>query len=451
LHYYKKNAIKKLTKSSGIKSLSDNRIPFYYWAKEKQGAAQAYLDIVKASKKLKPFPEVMQMMKLATTLDNGGWPQIESIYNTSANKKLNFIATAPPAVKPWLPSFLFAYGLADIQLGNGSARPAIQKLMKNMSSQTNKGAMSPLILSLTFEYDLLTRNRAFPISIARKYKYKTFASYPMSAKVGMLGILASIENSSSSNSPFLLLKSRLTNVYGKYKKLHGDFNFINAAEKLIQGLSLSQTQIKQVVAAKCSYPDTTSRILLAALAKYHAMNGLEFKDEQLLIQAMEKNVTPLIISGDLWRKLLLFKMAHQPYADDIQRITATALKDTRISTTRFYPGLLMIKAGAEFMLGNYSKSEVKNYLTAYLKASSLVSKSDIANLKIITDSDPSLLIEQLFKEHQPEKAFRYGILGIMVHCKDPVAKSKIVKVIDNYNKNLCREERYLMKQIRNWR
>ena len=190
---------------------------------------------------------------------------------------------------------------------------------------------------------------------------------------------------------------------------------------------------------------------MAALAKYHTMNRSDFKDEDLLIKSMGKNVTPLIISGDLWRRLLLFKMAHKPYAGDIQQLTSNALADTRISTTRFYPGLLMMKAGAEFMLGSYDKSDMKKFLTAYLEASSLVSKSDISNLKIITDSDPSLLIKQLFEEHQPEKAFRYGIFGIMVHCKDSVVKSKIVNVMVQHDKILCWEERYLIKQIQNWR
>jgi serine/threonine protein kinase len=439
-----------LRKSSKVKKLSDNRIPFYYWSKEKQGASQAYLDILRKSKKLNRFPEIMEIMTLATAIDNGDWPKISSIYAAQKKKKFHFIKTAPSPVKPWLPSFLFAYGLADMQFGNGADRPAIQKLMQSLFTHNNKGSLSPLVLSLTLEYDLLTRNRSFPISVTSKYPYKTFASSPMTAKVGLLGILAAIEASASS-SVASLIKKQLASVFQKNKKFYGDFYYISAAEQLIKGHPLNQTLIKKLITSKCYYSDTTSRILLAALAQYHLLNGSKFKDEDTLINAMGKNVTPLIVSGDLWRKLLLLKMGYKPYAGDIRMITDTALEDARISTTRFYPGLLMIKAGSEFMLGNYSKSDVKNYLTEYFKVSSLTSKSDIANLKIITDSNPSLLVEQLFKEHQPEKAFRYGILGIMVHCKDPVKKSKIVKVIDNYKKKLSREEYFLTKQIRNWR
>jgi len=447
-----KKALATLKKRSGVKRLSDNRIPFFYWSKEKIGASQAYLTIVKRSKKLKKSPEVIQAMMLAAALDGGNWSEVNTIYNSIKKRNLKFLHTAPKRISPWLPSFLFAYGLADIQLGNGADRLMIQKAMETLASQHKQGAISPLASSLVFEYDLLTRKNSFPLSMAVKYQYKKLDSFPMSAKIAMLGILAAIDNQPSNTRTFSLLNTQLANLYKKNKKLEGDVCFVNAAWQLLKRKPLSQSQIKKLTYSKCSYPDTASRILIAALARYHSLNNLaEFKDEHLLIKLIEKNVTTLIVSGDLWRRIILFKMAHNAYADDIRKISINALQDTRISTTRFYPALLMIKAGSEFLLENYDKSDIKKFLTEYFTASNLLTNSDIYNLKIITDAHPELLIEKLFKEHQPEKAFRYGIFGIMVHCKDSIAKSKIVNVMNKYDKTLCWEERYLMKQIQNWR
>jgi serine/threonine protein kinase len=444
-------ALSELTKRSGVKKLSDNRIPFFYWAKEKQGASKAYSDIVEKSRKLQRFPDAMQAMILATALDDGNWEEVNSIYNSTKRRGLEFLHKAPSAIRPWLPAFLFAYGLADLQVGDGASVSAIRESMEKLYSINDKGAISPLVSSLVFEYDLLTRQRSFPLGAARKYNYKKFASFPMTPKVAMLGILALLDEPSWNSGKFNFLQKTLSNLYRKNAKMRGDLYFINAANQLFNGKNLSQSQIQQLRSFKCSYPDTASRILVAALSRYHAEGGDDFEDEEVLIQTIEDNVTPLIISGDLWRRITIFKMAHKAYVDDVKRVTVKALEETKISTTRFYPALLMINAGGEFILGNYNKSDLKKYLTEYFRASSLVSDSDISDLKIITEANPSRRIEKLFKEDQPEKAFRYGIFGIMVHCKDFAAKSKIVKIMERYDKVLCWEERYLMKQIQNWR
>ena len=446
----KKRSMAVLVKKSGVKKLSDNRIPFYYWAKEKQGGSQAFFDIVRKSGKLKSMPSVLQMMRFSTALDNGDWPTIQSMYAVKGNLNC-FRSNVPGKIEPWLTSFLFAYGVLDLQFGNGSGRRNIKKRMEQQSSRFKTGVMAPLVLSLVQEYDLMIRDRAFPLAAANRYNYKSLSSYAMSAKVGLLGILACVENRKSQTSQFKILSGRLHNVYRKNSKMSGDFKFVAAAGALFKEHSLSQAQISELGRFKCVYPDASARVLLAALARYHVMNGQKFKDEDKLIATLESRVTPLLISGDLWRRILLLRMAERPYAGDIKRIADEALHRTEICTTRFYPGLLMLKAGAEFMLGNYSRKDVKVFLTRYCEASSLVSQDDVQSLDIITDSDPSRVIASLFKKHQPEKAFRYGILGIMVHCKDTVKKSKIIKVMNSNISSLCWEEEYLMKQVRNWR
>ena len=446
----KRRSTVQLVRNSGVKHLSDNRIPFYYWAKEKQGASQAFLDIVERSGKLKSMPAVIRMMKLSTALDNGDWPTIQSMYTSKGSVDFSRINVSSK-IRPWLTSFLFAYGMADFQFGNGSERQRIKQWIEQQSSLFKTGVMAPLVLSLIIEYDLMIRNRAFPVAVASRYNYKSLSSYAMSAKVGLLGLLACVENRKSQTSQFQFLSSRLCNVYRNDPHMLGDLKFVAAAGTLFKNSPLSQAQISGLMHLKCSYPDASARILLSALARYHAMNGESFKNEDKLITLLESKVTPLVISGDLWRKVVLFKMADRPYAGDIKRIADEALNRTEICTTRFYPGLLILKAGAEFMLGNYSRKDVKTFLTRYYEASSLVSQEDIQALDVITNSDPSLMIASLFKKHQPEKAFRYGILGIMVHCKESVIKSKIIKVMNSNNSSLCWEEQYLMNQVRNWR
>ncbi len=451
LNATQKKAKLALARVSGVKRLSDNRIPFYYWTKEKQGAAQAFLDIVIKSNKLKFQPVALQAMKLSTALDNGDWPLVYAIFNS---KKISNIANTvtPTTIKSWKSALIFAYGLADMQLGNGSARAKIHQMMETQYSHYKTGAMAPLILSLIFEYDLLTRQTRFPLLTSATYNYQALSSYAMSVKVGLLGLQACIESNHPLNIPkFQSLSGRLHDVYGAQVKFRGDLKFVTAAGELLNQQALRKSQINELMLLKCYHSDTSAKVLIAALARYHTMNGAIFAGEELLINSLEKKVTPLLVSGDLWRKVLLLKMANNPYAGDVKKITVAGLNRAEICTTRFYPGLLMLNAGAEYALGNYSKEEVKNFLMQYFSASSLVSKKDVEDLNVVTDSEPSLIIARLFKEHQPEKAFSYGILGIMVHCKNPLVKSKIVKVMNVNNNALSWEERYLIKQIQNWR
>ena len=451
LHRVRVRALSSLIHASGVDSIADNRLPFYSWSKEEQGAVQAFFDLLIKSGKLDELPDVERFMKLAVALDNGGWRTVKSIYASMGDSDFANLEY-PDFMKSWISSFIFAYGLADLQFGDGSARLAIHKLMEKQCSNCSTGKMFPKTLSLLMEYDLLIRNTKYPLFAANRYHYRALAAHHASFRVGLLGVLACIENRQSKVAQFHFLSTRLRNIYRGKGEVDGDFAFLNAAERLFSLKPLLRSDIEKLISVDCFYPDTSARVLVAALARYHVLNGISFSDENLLIDSLEKRLSSLVVSGDLWRKIQLLKMANNSSAGDVFSLAEVALKKKQICTTRFYSGLLMIRAGAEYLLEGWSRDEVKRHLLCYLAASEVVSEGDLQDLNVVTDDEhPSSIIARLFKEHQPEKAFQYGILGIMVHCKNALVKSEIEKVMNLNSNSLCWEEQYLIKQIRNWR
>ena len=144
-------------------------------------------------------------------------------------------------------------------------------------------------------------------------------------------------------------------------------------------------------------------------------------------------------------------MAKNPYATDIKTLSENALSKLLVSSECSYPTMLMIRDGADAVIQDKEPTDTVKTLSAFFNASSLTSKTDERDLKILASKTPERIITKLFHEHQIEKAFSYGILGIMMHCKEPLVKSRIVKELNNNYNSLCWEERFLVKQIQNWR
>ena len=447
----RKAALNKLISDSKVTSVKNNRIPFYYWAKERQGAAHAYYNIVNRMNLLKPYPEIKKLMLLATYLDDGNWPKVKMMYYLVNTKEIGNFRKFPDYIKKWYPAFIFAYGMADMQVGNSKNQNLITQILANMCKNYSKKPMSPLITSLAFEYYIMTRQWDFPVSFAIQYKYPPSSSWPLGMRAGMLAILASHEKLNLQYATLKKIIVPIRQTYGANPKLKGDFIYLKVAEQVFNGTPPTEKQINSLIASKCYFPDISARVLLAALAKYHVKQTEEFKGEDRLITAFEKKITPLTASHALLRKLNIYKMARKPYSTDIKKISETALSKFLISSECSYPEMMMIRFGADTVIRNNEPSDTAKTLSAFFHASSLTAKTDGTALKLLASDTPEAVITKLFREHQTEKAFTYGILGIMMHCKEPLVKSKIVKELNSNYKSLCWEERFLIKQIQNWR
>ena len=447
----RKAALQKLISDSKITSVKSNRIPFYYWAKEKQGAAHAYYNIVNRTKILKSNPEIKKLMLLATYLDDGNWPKVKAMYYLVNTEEIGNDKKYPEYIRKWYPAFIFAYGIADWQVGNGKHQKLIRQTLANMCRKYNKKPMSPLVTSLAFEYYTTTRQWEFPTTFSMQYTYPPSTTWPLGMRVGMLALLAAIEQADTKYATLNNLIVRIRKTYGTNKQLTGDFTYLRHSVQLFNGRPLNEKEINSLVASKCYFPDIAARVLLAALAKYHVQQTDEIKGEEKLIAALEKKITPLTASKSLWRKLNLYKMARTPYSTDIKKIAEKALSKLLISSECSYPEIIMIRCGAGALANGNSPSDTAKILSAFFNASSLTAKADVADLGILASPTPTTVIRELFHEHQTEKAFSYGILGIMMHCKEPLIKSRIVKELNSNLKSLNWEERFLIKQIQNWR
>ena len=148
---------------------------------------------------------------------------------------------------------------------------------------------------------------------------------------------------------------------------------------------------------------------------------------------------------------MLFDIALKGSPAGMKRAANQYLRDYRISSTRSYPDLVILKAGAEFATNDFSAEDTKINIKRFLEASVVASSNDIRLLDVIPSKAPDKLVSKLYVNNLPDKGYLCGVLGLMIHYEKPAVRASIVRIInENYNL-LSWEERFLVKQLQTWR
>jgi len=452
-------SLSKLVAASGVKSLGDNRVPFYYWTKEKQGAAWAYYLLLDKSGKLKKMPKVLGAEKLAAAFDNGNWEAIAGIIRTRSAAppetimKLKFGAT-------WGPSLTFARGMALRRLGDGSEREQISAAFRTMMSDAPSSLIYAMTKSLAIEY-ALTARQPFPNTTPEKAEAGKRTPSVFWIRTALLELLAAIQNPKSTDTDIGRARQAFEALLAKHTKKRDDINLVQVAVAISRGVTPNAAQMKVLKSIDPLFPDTTARVIVSAIARKHAMKGQSSigagidkglsPGEVELLRIAEKAISPNVVSGEIWCRSAILKMAANPSPDIMAATARDALKLHWVSTTPYYTKLLILKTGADIASGRIPKAKALNTLKRYLQASPATSPADMKTLEMGNSEIAAAIVESLFKSNQPEKAVTCAIFGVMIREESPKIRAEIIKVLKSHYSTMTWEERFLAQRVRDWR
>ncbi|MCK5844002.1 MAG: hypothetical protein KAG97_04785, partial [Victivallales bacterium] len=437
-----------MVNESGVTDMKEKRVPFYYWIKERQGDAWAFFKLAERMPRIKSMPKLLSSMKLAASLDNGDWRIAKSIFsdgNTMSSDELAGVKR----LRSWAPSFLFAKGVVALQYGHLPEILRSRDILKSMAaaSASQNRAIAPLATSLAMEFSIMSRDYSAAIKMGDEFTYNDERNrWTTEGRVALLAILARC----SANKQAKVAIQEFTQKYGETRRLAGDITWLRSASRLISGRPLTPPHIRELATANCYFSDTTARIMSSALAQYYVEKRRSFKDEDRLIATIETRISSSLVSGDLWRRTLLLRLARGATPQKFTRQASERLNDLRISSIRAYPFLLELKTGAEVASGRVSTESAKEILTNYLKASLLTGSGDFDNLNVITSDDPTPTIKRLFTENRPLAAIRAALLALATH-KQPKMKLAISTILKENAAVLQWEELNTVRVMERWR
>ncbi len=455
----KKRSLAFMMEKSGVESVADNRVPFYYWVREKQGAAWAYYNIIVKSKKLKKDKELLQVLKMAAAFDNGDWPNA-----------IKCAGTRPPLSNPhpqrnklifnWGPPMLFARGMIRERVGNGQGRKNLIGTFISIVQKIRRPPLKPLAAALALEYALSSRQTSH-------FLKKCASSFPSAqapltstaaARFALLRYLVFLENPSHSAGEIRAKGHAIAQQLHANAKTKDDALWVKTAADLASGLDVAKTQLKLAAVAKLRFKDVGARIMSSAIGRRHAPNmehpydGSAIKplspEELKILETIKSCLVPNIVAGDLWRRTVILSMASCSSMDEMaDSIKIVPPGKTWISTTPFYASLLLLKSGAGVAVGDIQKNTALANLKRYLRASPTVST---AELKMLS-ARPDKMVKELFRGNQPEKAVVAGLFGMMIFGDTPKMISAISKELLSHYSLMTWEERMLTFQIQTWR
>lgn len=445
----KTESLQKLVEESGITEINANRIPFYYWDMEKTGTSWAYYIVVKNAGKLDE--KVLNSMALAAALDNGDWVTAKNIFEQQETLDIANLEQMTTTAN-WASSFIFARGIMFWQYGNWEkCQEALAALIRVAQNQ-NIPAMKPLTTSLAIEYALMTRQPSRALELGRQYEYQMGPMARIEARIALLNILAMIENTTINPANIRYeLQTYFKNFQNIPKMNMGDMAWAKLAINLING-KFEASDIKRLRSAKCDFPDVSARILTAGWARSLCIktSNLPPQTKKELLREIHRNISSIFVANETWRKYTILALALHDQPQKMIKTANKALEDYRISTTRFYPELIILKAGAEKARGLFSKEETTDKLEKFLRASVLTSTYDLKTLNLISANNPELLVNKFFTTNLGNKAFVSAVLCMMVNHKNKNTFTSINTILNENSKLLSWEEKLLAKQINNW-
>ena len=456
-----KESLAYMIRKSGVKRVSDNRVPFYYWTREKQGAAWAYYKILLKSGKFRKKPQLLQLLRMAAAFDNGDWVTAIKDVNTESKRSSDSLRDSKLGLT-WGPPIFFARGMVLQRQGNGRERKPLIDNFVSIIQKKHRPASMFLVAALAMEYAIATRQTSLFLDQCADC-LPSIQDTPTSnagLRLTLLRYLAILED--PKKSPDNIRKTGhaiAKKLNSAPKAMKGDALWVKTAADLAAGVDVAKPRIALVADAKLRFKDIDARIMSSAIGRRHAANQdnaysdmdpytSQTLEERKLLEAIRACLAPNIVASNLWRRVAILSMASCSSMDEMATsIEMAPPKKMWISTTPFYPSLLILKAGADVAAKNIPRKKALTNLKSYLNASPTTSAAEIRMLSAPTVQ----LVKDLFDNNQPEKAVIAGLFGIMTLEDNPKTRSSIVRELWDHYELLTWEERWLVLQIQNWR
>ena len=448
----KDQSLSQLVTKSGVKDISARRIPFYYWAMEKTGTAWAYYDIFKESGKMDRKPKILEAMCLAAALDNGDWVLAKKVYDSNELASISSLVNMK-FTQNWAAAFIFARGMMDLQYGNGNKRQEVLTALTGIAKNIKNPHIKPMNTALAMEFSLYNKQLSRSRDLGKAYKYNFGPRGKMEARVALLYLLTLMQRETTPSKEFAELLKQYQKGFGRIPKMkNGDVQWCQQALNLMNG-HVDISKIRNLKKQKCAFPDVTARIFLASLARYYCNQEkrLPLAQEKEVLDIISSMVSDIFVAGDLWRRLAIFKFALSAKSPEMMNKTADQLlSDYRISSTSFYPGIIIIKSGAGYASGKFNAKETESNARRFLKASTVMSDNDLKILDVISSDEPASFVSKFYLKNLSGKGYLCGVLAMMVNHRKPAIRASVAKIFNENFSQLSWEEKLLIKNLQTW-
>ncbi|MFA6293252.1 MAG: hypothetical protein WC637_15810, partial [Victivallales bacterium] len=440
-----KLCLDELAAAGNIRSIGDNRIPFYYWEAEKPGDAWSYEQVVRAGGRLNN-EKIISSMEIGSSLDYGNWGRAREILNSGKAMPLERLASLKGNLAFWAPSFIFAQGLVnmnyndwDSQLNSLSAIQAAQDHFK----ENPMGPMESMSAALVIEYALLLHSPVKANEFAANYRY-SLQRADREFRIALLHMLATIDRCDASQNEFSGLLKKYSDQFMQHQEFNADFQWCKTSAWILEAPKAMDPKVLQFLKdSKCAAPDVCARIMASALAK-SCVKGPHFASAGELIPILESKVSGNLASGVLWRKTAILKMSTS--GPSMLKTVDNLMDDSRICAISFYPKLCMMKAGQEVMTGRIQPDAAARNLKFLLDSSTIASDSDKKCVEAMS-GNPLEAVSRLISENRQDAAFWCGILGIMTHKKEPATAAALYKLLEGNFNRMTWDERFLLEVL----
>lgn len=446
LNASRKLCLDELAAKSNIKNISDNGIPFYYWEAETPGDAWIFEQVVRNGGKLNN-ERIFSTMEIGSSLDYGNWSRAREIMNSGKAIPSDRLSSLKGNLGFWAPSFVFSQGLVNLNYNDWAAQSnslsALQAAVERFR-ENPMGPMESFSAQLAIEYALMLHVPLRANDIAASYRFSTQPP-EREVRIALLHMLEILNRSDVGRDEFSRLLKKYSDQFGQHQEFGADFMWCRTAGWLLEeNRSVDLKLLQNLRNSKCSAPDICARIMVSALAKSHSKGqGANFGNE--LIPVLESKISGNLVSGELWRKIAILKMARNMAA--MPQVIDSLLNDSRICAISFYPKLCIIKAGHDVMSGKSQPGAAAKKLTYLLDSSPIASDSDRKCVDAIITDKPAELVSGLISENRQVAALWCGIAGILAHKKEPAAVSAIHKILqENISLFTC-DERLLLEVL----
>jgi len=428
-----------------VKSVSDSKLPFYYWENDTIGDAIVYHRVVSRSKIFKDNRHILDMLGMAVDVTIGDFKKASYYVNKKPSSFVDLTTVHGPIMN-WVPSLIFAGALTADRLDNSDLKIELMELIVKMRAKLKPVSMKFFSTYLAAEFALMVRDQERAIEIIKGFDLATGKSKPeFVIKLPLLHLLSLLQYGEMSAERF---KTELDNyqAYMKHPAVKADYGICLYAARLLQGdYSITKSDVSRIIKSNYAAEDLCYRILVDALT-YSIANDLDINGEvSSLLRALNLKVSNTLVSSQLKQKLIAFKLikgikSGKP-VETIDEILATH----KINNLLIYPKLLLLKYAYRVRAKELTAEKAISSYKVFTDGSCSISAMECNAAKLLRVDTSSSMISEMIRKGSHRTAVWAGIAAFVAVKPYSFDKfSKIVHLLRDNSEKFTWQERILL-------
>jgi len=188
--------------------------------------------------------------------------------------------------------------------------------------------------------------------------------------------------------------------------------------------------------------------LIATIARAKLVNiGVPGADE-IIERAVMPAVCGNVTSGELWRRLALFRLAMANDASEFSDLTAELLQDYRLAALSCYPSLRMVEMSARMADGTFTRNDAREILSRLMSVCAVASESERTGAAAVFNPEPEAALNLLVTQERLDQSLWFAVAAMVANGDQPDLKNRLHDRILAVNPNRWSpEERLLLDRL----